>query len=84
MNTQFITDSDGNKIAAILPIKEYNHLIEKLEKFNIVSEEQEAYTKIDNLTKQQEEELNRRYEYVVNNPTEGKTWEEVKNNLLLR
>jgi len=84
MNKQFITDDDGNKIAVILPIEEYNRLIEKQEKINIVSDEQEIYTKTANLTKQQEDELNRRYAYVLNNPTEGKTWEEVKSNLLLR
>ncbi len=31
MKTQFITDNHGNKLAVVLPIKEYEKLIEELE-----------------------------------------------------
>ncbi len=31
MRTQFITDNNGNKLAVILPIKQYNKMIEELE-----------------------------------------------------
>jgi hypothetical protein len=31
MKTQFITDDNGNKLAVILPIKEYQKIIEGLE-----------------------------------------------------
>ena len=31
MSTQFVTDSNGHKLAVILPIKEYNKMIEELE-----------------------------------------------------
>lgn len=31
MRTQFITDNNGIKLAVILPIKEYNKILEKLE-----------------------------------------------------
>ncbi|MFN2424523.1 MAG: hypothetical protein ABR572_12195 [Cryomorphaceae bacterium] len=31
MNTQFITDDKGKKLAVILPIKEYNKMIDELE-----------------------------------------------------
>ena len=31
MRTQFITDNTGHKLAVILPIKEYNKMIEDLE-----------------------------------------------------
>lgn len=31
METQFLTDEKGNRTAVLLPIKEYNKLIEKLE-----------------------------------------------------
>lgn len=31
MSTQFITDSEGKKIAAVLPIEEYAELMEDLE-----------------------------------------------------
>lgn len=31
MRTQFITDDKGNRTAVLLPIKEYNKLLEKLE-----------------------------------------------------
>lgn len=82
MKKQYITDDDGNKVAVIIPINEYNKLIETLEKVNIVSDEQETYIRTNTLTKEQEEELDRRYKYVLENPTEGKTWEEVKSNLL--
>lgn len=34
------------------------------------------------LTVEQEEELDSRYEYVIKNPTVGKPWSEVKQNLL--
>ena len=31
MTTQFVTDDHGNKIAIILPIKEYNKMVDDLE-----------------------------------------------------
>ena len=31
MKTQFITDNSGQKLAVILPIKDYNRMIEELE-----------------------------------------------------
>ncbi|WP_289663434.1 hypothetical protein [Flavobacterium panacagri] len=31
MKTQFITDEEGNRTAVLLPIKQYNKLLEKLE-----------------------------------------------------
>ena len=31
MKTQFITDNSGNKLAVILPIKDYNKMIQALE-----------------------------------------------------
>ncbi len=31
MRTQFVTDNHGNKLAVILPISEYNKMIEDLE-----------------------------------------------------
>jgi len=31
MKTQFITDDKGKKLAVILPIKDYNEMIEELE-----------------------------------------------------
>jgi len=31
MKTQFITDDQGKKLAVILPIKEYNKMLEELE-----------------------------------------------------
>lgn len=31
MRTQFITDDHGNKLAVILPIKEYNKMVDDLE-----------------------------------------------------
>ena len=31
MRTQFITDDNGKKLAVILPIKDYNEMIENLE-----------------------------------------------------
>jgi len=34
------------------------------------------------LTPEQEAELNRRYEFYLQNPTKGKSWEDVKANLL--
>ncbi len=82
MKKQFITDDRGSRIAVIVPIEEYNDLIKKSENIDIVSDKQETYAKTDILTKQQEKELNRRYEYVLKNPKDGKTWSEIKENLL--
>ncbi len=31
MKTQFVTDNHGNKLAVILPIKEYNKMVDDLE-----------------------------------------------------
>ncbi|HKK78009.1 MAG TPA: hypothetical protein VJ933_00215 [Phaeodactylibacter sp.] len=31
MNTQFITDADGNKLAVVIPIKEYQVMLEAIE-----------------------------------------------------
>lgn len=31
MRTQFVTDDHGNKLAVILPIKEYNKMVDDLE-----------------------------------------------------
>ncbi|QMU63845.1 MAG: hypothetical protein GKR88_05770 [Flavobacteriaceae bacterium] len=31
MRTQYVTDNNGNKLAIILPIKEYNKMIDDLE-----------------------------------------------------
>ncbi len=31
MKTQFVTDDNGNKLAVILPIKEYEKMVEELE-----------------------------------------------------
>ena len=31
MKTQFVTDNNGNKLAVILPINDYNTIIEELE-----------------------------------------------------
>lgn len=31
MRTQFVTDNNGNKLAVILPIKEYNKMVDGLE-----------------------------------------------------
>ncbi len=33
MRTQFITDNNGQKLAIILPIKEYNKMMDELEEF---------------------------------------------------
>lgn len=36
MNTHFITDEQGNRISIVIPIKEYNQMIEDLEEFHDV------------------------------------------------
>jgi len=36
MKTQFITDNSGHKLAVILPIKDYNKMIEELEDLEAV------------------------------------------------
>ena len=35
------------------------------------------------LTSEQEKELDNRYDYVLNNPSEGKTWDKIEKILLL-
>jgi len=34
MKTQFITDEKGNKISIVIPIEEYNRMLEDLEELN--------------------------------------------------
>jgi len=34
LSTTFITDSNGKKISAVLPIKQYQHLLEELEELD--------------------------------------------------
>jgi len=83
MDKQFITDVKGNRIAVILPIDEYIKLTEKSDKIKteIVSENNETYEKRKIISKEQETELDDRFEYMMNNPMKGKTWEEVKKNI---
>ena len=42
METQFLTDKKGNRTAVVLPIKEYNKMIEKLEDLEDVRHYDEA------------------------------------------
>jgi len=83
MPIQYITDASGKKIAVILPVEEYERLIHHSVKTESqVSEPDVSYKDNDMLTCEQEEELDRRYEYAVNNPDEGKTWDEVEKTVL--
>lgn len=42
MKKQFITDANGNNVAVLLPIKEYNKIIEDQEELNCIR----AYDKV--------------------------------------
>ena len=42
MNQQYITDNQGNKIAVILPVKEYNKMVEDLEELEDIKLYDEA------------------------------------------
>ncbi|MBW6480736.1 MAG: hypothetical protein K0B37_15005 [Bacteroidales bacterium] len=42
MRTQFVTDDHGNKLAVILPIKEYNKMMEDLEELEDIKLYDEA------------------------------------------
>ena len=42
METQFLTDKKGNRTAVVLPIKQYNKMIEKLEDLEDVRHYDEA------------------------------------------
>jgi len=37
MRTQFVTDNNGNKLAVILPIKEYNKMVDDLEELENIN-----------------------------------------------
>ena len=54
MQTQFITDTNGNKISAIVPIKEYKLMLERLDELACI----EAYDKAKAKKKQQFISLN--------------------------
>jgi hypothetical protein len=41
MRTQYITDANGNKISAVLPIKEYESILEQLDELHCL----QAYDK---------------------------------------
>ncbi|MBB3699550.1 hypothetical protein KMW28_24515 [Flammeovirga yaeyamensis] len=45
MTTQFITDNQGNKLAVILPINEYNKILEELEELEEIKLYDEAKRK---------------------------------------
>jgi len=38
MRTQFVTDDHGNKLAVILPIKEYNKMVDELEELEDIKQ----------------------------------------------
>ena len=84
MDTQFITDNDGKKIAVILPIEEYNEILKNLEKLESgrLSDAEQSYKKSNKITSEQERELDSRYNYVLSNSSEGKTWDEIEQTLL--
>lgn len=42
MRTQFVTDDNGKKLAVILPIKEYNKMVEELEELEDIKLYDEA------------------------------------------
>lgn len=42
MKTQFVTDDNGNKLAVILPIKEYNKILNDLEELEDIKLYDEA------------------------------------------
>jgi hypothetical protein len=42
MKTQFVTDDHGNKLAVILPIKEYNKMLDELEELEDIKLYDEA------------------------------------------
>lgn len=42
MKTQFVTDDSGNKLAVILPIKEYNRMLDDLEELEDIKLYDEA------------------------------------------
>jgi hypothetical protein len=42
MKTQFVTDDHGNKLAVILPIREYNKMVEELEELEDIKLYDEA------------------------------------------
>lgn len=69
-----ITDSSSNQAQSIINLlntfaKDYDFLQVITENENILTEEQET-------------ELERRYQYYLKHPKEGKNWEEVKANLM--
>ena len=45
MRTQFITDTKGNKISAVLPIKEYEMMLDKLDELECIKAYDKAKAK---------------------------------------
>lgn len=45
MRTQYITDSNGNKVSAVLPIKEYEAILEKLDELHCLKAYDKAKSK---------------------------------------
>ena len=45
MQTQYITDNTGKKVSAIIPIKEYNLILEKLDELNCIKAYDKAKSK---------------------------------------
>jgi hypothetical protein len=61
MKTQFVTDDHGNKLAVILPIKEYNKMLDELEElediklYDAAKKGKQEYTDADRAFKEIEE-----------------------------
>lgn len=59
MSTQYITDDNGKKLAVILPIKDYNEMMDKLN---------DKDTEENNIQSWQKEEVRKRLDDYKNNP----------------
>ncbi|MDP3433188.1 MAG: hypothetical protein Q8T04_09525 [Bacteroidota bacterium] len=64
--------------------KEAGKIIEQIEKLFSNSPFVSIYEDETGLSDEMEQELERRYQHVLKNPHEGKSWGEVKNGLLNR
>ncbi|HRO43152.1 MAG TPA: hypothetical protein PL009_09980 [Flavipsychrobacter sp.] len=68
MNTKFITDAQGKKLEAIIPIKDYEHLIRINEQFEQQKAQEELF----------EKEMKKRFEALETGGVRGSSWEQVK------
>ena len=75
--TKYIIDDDGNKVAVIMPVEEYNEIRERLEEYeNLIKTHQQ-----DDIPKAHQDLVLQRLKKVREHPEDLLDWDDVKKQL---